>query len=85
MASVVLNRVKSSHFPNTVAGVIYQSGQFSPVASGRYALRLEQGVNSTCMQAAQEALGGTITIDALFFRTNNGIVQGTVIGNHVFY
>ena len=85
VASVVLNRVKSSHFPNTVAGVIYQSGQFSPVASGRYALRLEQGVNSTCMQAAQEALGGTITIDALFFRTNNGIVQGTVIGNHVFY
>ena len=85
VASVVLNRVKSSHFPNTVAGVIYQSGQFSPVASGRYALRLEQGVNNTCMKAAQEALGGTITIDALFFRTNNGIVQGTVIGNHVFY
>lgn len=85
VGSVVLNRVKSAYFPNTVSGVIYQSGQFSPVASGRYALRLEQGVNNTCMQAAQEVLGGNITIDALFFRTNNGIVQGTVIGNHVFY
>ena len=85
VGSVVLNRVKSFYFPNTVSGVIYQSGQFSPVASGRYALRLEQGVNNTCMQAAQEVLNGNITTDALFFRTNNGIVQGTVIGNHVFY
>lgn len=42
VGSVVMNRVRSSYFPNTVSGVIYQSGQFSPVASGRYALRLEQ-------------------------------------------
>ena len=37
VGSVVLNRVASSHFPNSVVGVIYQSGQFSPVASGRFA------------------------------------------------
>jgi len=37
VGSVVMNRVASSSFPNTVVGVIYQSGQFSPVASGRFA------------------------------------------------
>lgn len=85
VGSVVMNRVKSSYFPNTVSGVIYQGGQFSPVASGRLAYRLEAGVNNECLQAAQEVLGGKITINALYFRRNNGIVQGTVIGNHVFY
>lgn len=85
VGSVVLNRVKSSYFPNSISGVIYQSGQFSPVASGRLAYRLEIGVNSTCLQAAQEVLNGNITLSCLYFRTNNGYVQGTVIGNHVFY
>lgn len=85
VGSVVLNRVKSSYFPNTISGVIYQSGQFSPVASGRLAYRLEAGVNSVCLQAAQEVLNGNITLNCLYFRTNNGIIQGTVIGNHVFY
>lgn len=85
VGSVVMNRVKSSFFPNTISGVVYQSGQFSPVASGRLAYRLSAGVNSECLQAAQEVLNGTITLNCLFFRTNNGIIQGTVIGNHVFY
>lgn len=85
VGSVVLNRVKSSYFPNTISGVIYQSGQFSPVASGRLAYRLEAGVNGACLQAAQEVLNGNITLNCLYFRRNNGIIQGTVIGNHVFY
>ena len=85
VGSVVINRVKSSYFPNTVAGVIYQSGQFSPVTSGRLAYRLEAGVNSTCLQAAQDVLGGNITVSCLYFCANNGIISGTVIGNHVFY
>ena len=85
VGSVVLNRVKSSYFPNTVSGVIYQSGQFSPVASGRLAYRLEAGVNSECLQAAQEVLNGNITVSSLYFRRNNGIIPGIVIGNHVFY
>lgn len=85
VGSVIMNRVKSSYFPNTISGVVYQSGQFSPVASGRLAYRLSAGVNNECLQAAQEVLNGTITLNCLFFRTNNGIIQGTVIGNHVFY
>ncbi len=85
VGSVVMNRVKSSYFPNTIAGVIYEPGQFSPVASGRLAYCMQTGVDSACLQAAQEVLNGKITVNCLYFRVNNGIIQGTVIGNHVFY
>ena len=57
----------------------------SPVASGRLAYRLEAGVDGSCLQAAQDVLNGNITVGCLYFRQNNGIIQGTVIGNHVFY
>jgi spore germination cell wall hydrolase CwlJ-like protein len=85
VGSVVLNRVASSHFPNSVVGVIYQSGQFSPVASGRFATVLARGADASSTQAAQEVIGGRITVQCLYFRRNNGTIQGTVIGNHVFY
>ncbi len=85
VGSVVINRVRSSHFPNSIAGVIYQSGQFSPVASGRFATVLAGGANSSCVQAANEVLGGQITVDCLYFRRNTGTIDGIVIGNHVFY
>lgn len=85
VGSVVMNRVSSSHFPNTVAGVIYQAGQFSPVASGRFASALASGADASCTQAAGEVLGGRITIDCLYFRSNNGSISGTVIGGNVFY
>ena len=85
VGSVVLNRVASSHFPNTVVGVIYQSGQFSPIASGRFATVLARGADASSTQAAQEVIGGRITVKCLYFRRNNGTIQGTVIGNHVFY
>lgn len=85
VGNVVMNRVKSTHFPNTITGVIYQNKQFSPVASGRLAYRLEAGVNDECIRAANEVLAGKHVTNALFFRTNNGSINGSVIGNHVFY
>ena len=85
VGSVVMNRVASSSFPNTVMGVIYQSGQFSPVASGRMAARLAAGANSECRQAAQEVLNGNITVPYLYFRRDNGTIDGYVLGHHVFY
>ena len=85
VGSVVLNRVASSSFPNTIVGVIYQSGQFSPVASGRMAARLAAGANSECRQAAQEVLNGNITVPYLYFRRDNGTIDGYVIAHHVFY
>lgn len=85
VGSVVMNRVDSSYFPDTVVGVIYQSGQFSPVASGRFAVVLSSGAEASCVQAATEVLAGTRTLNCLYFRRNNGLINGTVIGNHVFY
>ena len=85
VGSVIVNRVRSAYFPNTISGVIYQSGQFSPVASGRLAYRLQAGVSSSCLNAAQSVLSGNVTTSCLYFRANNGIISGMVIGNHVFY
>lgn len=86
VGSVVMNRVHSAAYPGSVSGVIYQSGQFSPVASGRLATVLGSGLTSaSCTQAAEEVLNGNITNGFLHFRRNNGIIEGTVIGNHVFY
>ena len=54
VGAVVLNRVENSSFPNTVAGVIYQSGAFSVVSDGQ--INLEP--DSTARKAAQDALNG---------------------------
>ena len=54
VGAVVLNRVKSSSFPNTIAGVIYQSGAFDVVADGQINLT----PNDTAKKAAQDALNG---------------------------
>lgn len=86
---VVLNRVSSSSFPNTIAGVIYEPGQFSPVASGRLALVLESGqINDSCRQAAREVLEGNYNVSYLFFHVYNeekdSLDKGVVIGHHYF-
>ena len=85
VASVVVNRVKSGSFPNSVSGVIYQGGQFSPVASGRFAVVLAKGAGSSCTQAASAALSGGTNVSFLYFCRASSGVEGTVIGNHVFY
>lgn len=54
VAAVVLNRVKSNKFPNTIAGVIYQSGAFTAVSDGQ--INLEP--NSTAYSAARDAMNG---------------------------
>ena len=54
VGAVVLNRVKSSSFPNTISGVIYQSGAFDVVSDGQINLT----PNSTAKKAAQDALNG---------------------------
>lgn len=54
VAAVVLNRVKSSSFPNTISGVVYQSGAFDCVSDGQINL----APNETAKKAAQDALNG---------------------------
>lgn len=86
VGNVVMNRVKSNRQPNTIQGVVYAKGQFSPVRNGSLdrALR-KSSADESCYQAALEALSGAKPVgDKLFFRRVNGR-PGQVIGHHVFY
>ena len=56
VGAVILNRVKSSQFPNTIAGVIYQSGAFTAVADGQINQPISEG--STVYKAARDAMNG---------------------------
>lgn len=86
VGNVVMNRVKSPLFPNTVLEVIYQNRQFSPVGSGRFAVVLARGANESCYQAAQDAMSGAAPVgNCLFFRTPIPGLTGIQIGGHIFY
>ena len=87
VGSVVINRVADPRFANSISGVIYAPYQFSPVASGRFAIVLARGANAACTQAAVDVLNGYININALYFHIYDSSVDvgGTVIGDHVFY
>lgn len=87
VGAVVINRVLSSLFPDTVVGVIYQRKQFSPAGSGRLALALAQNkATPSCYQAAQEAMNGMTNVgNCIFFRTPIEGLTGISIGGHIFY
>lgn len=90
VAAVVLNRVKSSQFPNSVSGVIYQSGAFSVVDDGQINLTPDE----TAIKAARDAMNGyDPTNGCLFYynpakTTNKWMLSKPVllkIGNHSFF
>ena len=92
VGAVILNRVKSSKFPNTIAGVIYQSGAFTAVSDGQ--INVPIASNSTVVKAAQDALNGwDPTGGAIYYfnpntATNKWIwsrPQIKTIGNHIFW
>lgn len=86
VGAVVLNRMRSSRYPNSISGVIYQRGQFGPARNGSLARVLANGnISSSCKQAAADALAGSDpTGGKLNFHRANG-AAGLVIGNHVFF
>lgn len=87
VGAVVINRVLSSVYPDTVTGVIYQRKQFSPVASGRLAAALAAGkATQSCYQAADEAMAGVTNVgNCVYFRTPIQGLTGISIGGHIFY
>ena len=98
VASVVINRILSSKFPDSMAGVIYQSGQFAPVTSTRNsfieALAHDKAAGSSgCYEAAREAAAGITNVEnCVFFQTIAYLekvdrlhVVRYAIGNHGFY
>lgn len=85
VGAVVMNRVKSPAYPNTMYSVIYASGQFTPALSGKVARIYESGPPQLCYQAAMAAINGETTVgNATHFRRNNGRL-GYVLGDHVFW
>ena len=56
VGAVILNRVKSSKFPNTIAGVIYEPGAFTAVSDGQINVAISE--SSTVVKAARDALNG---------------------------
>lgn len=89
VGAVVLNRVRHSSFPNSIAGVIYQSGAFSVVSDGQINL----SPNSTAKKAAQDALNGwDPSYGAIYYFNPNTATnawiwsrpQTITIGNHRF-
>ena len=87
VGAVVINRVRSGVFPDTVVGVIYQAHQFTPVSTGRLALALA-GSKATedCYRAADEAMKGYTNVgNCVYFRTPVKGLSGISIGGHIFY
>lgn len=86
VGAVVMNRVRSPAYPDSIHGVIYASGQFTPAMSGKVNRVYESGrIYESCIRAAEEALSGVSNVgDLTHFRRVNGR-EGLVIGNHVFY
>ena len=86
VGAVVMNRVRSGAYPDSIHGVIYASGQFTPAMTGKLNRVYEAGnIYPSCIKAAEEALAGVSNVgDRTHFRRNNGR-EGLVIGNHVFY
>ena len=85
VGAVVMNRVRSGGYPNSIQGVISQPGQFGPAATGQVASIMANGPKSSCMQAAQAAINGETVIGNLTHFKSAGSTDGIVIGAHVFY
>lgn len=91
VANVVINRVNSSRYPNSISGVIYAPGQFSPASSGKLDTRLAKGPSATAVQAATDALNGTNNIGSyVHFRSGktadvSQYSSYTIVGGNVFY
>ena len=84
VGAVIMNRVRSSRFPNTISGVIYQRGQFGPAITGKLGRVLASGkATAECYKAADAALVGENPIgNRLFFGNGN---TGYKIGSHYFH
>lgn len=84
VASVVVNRMESKRFPNTLKGVIYQSGQFDPAMNGSLDIlvKSKKKIQSQCVKAARSVLTkGSVLKGYYFFNPYWGSKK---IGDHYF-
>lgn len=88
VGTVIMNRVGSAKFPNTIEEVIYQPGQFSPVSSGKLDEVLQKGPMESAYKAAKAVLAGERNSQVkkcLFFWASYTGHEGIVVGDNVFW
>ncbi|MCM1537592.1 MAG: cell wall hydrolase [bacterium] len=86
VGAVVMNRVNHPAYPNTISGVIYAPGQFTPAMTGRVARALQRGVPDSCTQAAIEAMSGVSNVGGvLHFNVKTLRSSDLIIGDHAFW
>lgn len=86
VGAVVMNRVRSAAYPNSIKDVIYASGQFTPANSTKMStLVLTGNIYQSCKQAAAEVVNGKCNVGDLTHFRRAGNKEGLIIGNHVFY
>lgn len=86
VGAVVVNRVKSPSYPNTLVEVIYQKSQFGPASNGALAKRLNKSISETAMAAASAALNGDSNVGgACSFKLTKSGHEGIAIDALVFY
>lgn len=86
VGAVVMNRVADPRFPETIAEVIYQSGQFTPVKHGKVDRVLASGnIYESCLEAAREAVSGVSNVGTATRFRRGTRADGIVIQHHVFY
>ena len=84
VGAVIMNRVKSAVYPNSISEVVYQSGQFGPAMTGWLdSVRYSAGYTPSAMQAAIDVLSGSNPIgDCLYFDQGG---MGYQLGDHYFH
>lgn len=88
VATVIMNRVYDSRFPNSISGVVYAAGQFEPAFSGRLEYVLNSGPTSLSYQVAQDAINGARlaeVADCYYFLYAGTGHSGINIGGNVFF
>lgn len=86
VGAVVMNRVRSGAYPNTISGVIYASGQFTPAINGKVAKVYDNGnILDSCYQAAADALAGASNVGGATHFRRAGNHDGIQIDNQVFW
>lgn len=86
VGAVVMNRVADPRFPETIAEVIYQPGQFTPVKHGKVDRVLaSENIYESCLEAAREAVSGASNVGTATRFRRGTRADGIVIQHHVFY
>ena len=85
VGAVVMNRVRSGGYPNTVMGVITQPGQFPPARNGTVGAMVSRGAKASGVRAAEAAINGETNVGGAVHFGRVGKAVGIVIGSHVFY